>query len=154
MSASLGNLDQYDQMLSIHYKFVSQQYAKTAGDLLFVRPRVMGDKYAGLLNLFAQDKPRRYPVAFNEATRQDDLFDIALPAGYVVDGLPDPVQADCDYASYKSEIKVADGVLHYHRTFVIKNVEVPTQKLPEIRGFLKQVAADQEASAVLRRTSQ
>jgi len=153
VSASLGNLDQYDQMLSINYKFVSQEYAKTAGDLLFVRPRVMGDKYARLLTLFAQDKPRQYPVAFNEATRQDDLFDIALPAGYVVDGLPQPVQADCDYASYKSELKVADGVLHYHRTFEIKNVEVPTQKLPEIRSFLKQVAADQEASAVLRRTT-
>jgi hypothetical protein len=153
MSASLGNLEQYDQMLTMNYKFVSQQYAKAAGDLLFVRPRVMGDKYANLLALFAQDKPRQYPVAFEEATRQDDMFDIALPAGYAVDGLPKPVQADCDYATYHSEIKVTDGVLHYHRTFEIKNVEVPTQKLPEIRNFLQQVAADQEASAVLRRTN-
>jgi transglutaminase-like putative cysteine protease len=153
VSASLGNLEKYDEMLSIHYKFVSQEYAKSAGDLLFVRPRVMGDKYANLLTLFAQDKPRQYPVAFDEATRQDDVFDIALPAGFAVDGLPKAVQVDCDYATYKSESTVADGVLHYHRTFEIKNVEVPTTKLPEIRTFLRQVAADQEASAVLRRTT-
>jgi transglutaminase-like putative cysteine protease len=151
--ASLGNLDQYDQSLVIDYKFVSQRYAKSAGDLLFVRPRVMGDKYADLLTLFAQDKPRQYPIEFAEATRQDDLFDITLPAGYVVDGLPKPVQADSDFATYHSEIKVTDGVLHYHRTFEIKNVEVPTDKLPEIRNFLQQVAADQEASAVLRRST-
>ena len=150
--ASLGNLDQYDKSLVIDYKFVSQGYAKSTGDLLFVRPRVMGDEDSGLLTLFAQDKPRQYPIAFNEATRQDNMFDIALPAGYAVDGLPKPVQADCDYATYKSEIEVADGVLHYHRTFEIKNVEVPTEKLPEIRSFLTaNVAADQEASAVLRR---
>ncbi len=152
-SASLGNLEQFDKNLVIKYKFVSQGYAKSAGDLLFVRPRVVGDKYADLLTLFAQDKPRQYPIAFEEATRQDDLFDITLPAGYAVDGLPKPVQADCDYASYHSEIKVADGVLHYHRTFEIKNIDVPTQKLPEIRSFLQQVAADQQESAVLRRTS-
>ena len=113
----------------------------------------MGDKDTGLLRLFTQQKPRKYPIEFAEATRQDDLFDITLPAGYVVDGLPEPVQASCDYASYRSETKVADGVLHYKRTFEIKDVLVPTEKLGELRTFLQQVAADQEAAAVLRRSA-
>lgn len=151
--ASLGNLDKYDDVLSLNYKFVSPAYANAAGDLLFVRPRVVGDKNTGMLRLFTEHKPRKYPIEFEEATRQDDVFDISLPAGYVVDGLPQPVQADCDYASYRSETKFADGVLHYKRTFEIKDVMVPKEKLPAVRDFLQQVAADQQSAAVLRRVA-
>ena len=151
--ASIGNLEQYDQSLSLEYKFVSPGYASTAGDLLFLRPRIVGDKSTGMLRLFTEHKPRKYPIDFGEATRQDDVFDITLPAGYVVDGLPQPVQADCEYATYKSDTKVADGVLHYKRTFEIKDVIVPTDKLPAVRDFLQQVAADQQSAAVLRRAT-
>ena len=152
-SGTIANLEQYDQSLILGYKFFTRGYANSTGDLLLVRPRVLGDKYTWLLRLFAEQKPRKYPIEFDEATRQDDLFDITLPAGYVVDGLPEPVQASCDYASYRSETKVADGVLHYKRTFEIKDVLVPTEKLGELRTFLQQVAADQEAAAVLRRAA-
>jgi len=151
--ATLGNLEQYDQNLMVDYKFVSAGYATSAGDLLFVRPRVVGDKNTGTLRLFAEHKPRKYPIQFEEATRQDDVFDITLPIGYVVDGLPKPVQVNCDYASYKSETKVADGVLHYKRTFEITDVMVPTEKLPAVRDFLQQVVADQQSSVVLRRAT-
>jgi hypothetical protein len=153
-AASLGNLDKYDDMLTLHYKFSSVGYAKAAGDLLVVSPRVVGDKYTQLLDLFTvAGKPRKYPIEFAEATRQDDMFDITLPAGFVADGLPKPVQVDCPYATYSSETKVADGVLHYKRTFEVKDVLVPTEKLPEIRKFLQQVAADQRSAAVLRRVT-
>jgi len=151
--ASLGNLEKYDDTLSLAYKFVSPGYANAAGDLLFVRPRVVGDKDTGMLRLFTEHKPRQYPIEFDEATRQDDVFDITVPAGFVIDGLPQPVQADCDYASYRSETKFADGILHYKRTFEIKDVMVPKEKLPAVRDFLQQVAADQQAAAVLRRAT-
>jgi len=151
--ATLGNLEQNDESFVLDYKFVSTGYASSAGDLLFVRPRVVGDKSTSYLRLFTQQKPRKYPIQFEEATRQDDVFDITLPPGYVVDGLPKPVQAECDYATYKSETSVVNGVMHYKRSFEIKDVTIPTEKLPAIRDFLQQVAADQSTSAVLRRAT-
>jgi hypothetical protein len=152
-AASIGNLEQYDQNLSLDYKFVSPGYASAAGDMLFVRPRVVGDKDTAYLRLFTEHKPRKYPIQFEEATRQDDIFDITLPAGYAVDGLPKPVDASCDYATYKSETTVADGVLHYKRSFEVKDVDIPIEKLPEIRAFLQQVASDQQSAAVLKKTA-
>lgn len=152
-AASLGNLEQFGQNFSLDYKFVAPGYANAAGDLLFVRPRVVGDKNTGYLRLFTEQKPRKYPVQFEEATRQDDIFDITLPPGYVVDGLPKPVEADCEYATYKSQTTFTDGALHYKRSFEVKDVTVPVDKLPEIRAFLQQVAADQESAAVLKRTT-
>jgi len=147
--ASLGNLEQYDQSLTVNYKFAVDGYAKTAGNLLILRPGVVGTKGSNLLS----GKPRKYPIEFLEATRQDDVFDIDLPAGYVVDELPKPVLAECAYGTYKSEVLVADNVLHYKRTYEIRDVTVPTQKLDEVRDFFHQIAADEKSSAVLRRAT-
>ena len=148
-SASIGNLEKYDESLTLKYKFAVDGYAKTAGDLLILRPRVVGAKGSNLLS----GKPRKYPIEFIEATRQDDIFDITLPPGYVVDELPKPVLAECAYGTYKSEVQVADNVLHYKRTYEIKDVVVPTQKLDEVRDFFHQISADERASAVLRRAN-
>ena len=148
--ASISNLEKDNETLVLNYKFVSPGYASNSDNLLFVRPRVVGDKETGLLRVFTEQKPRRYPVQFEEATRQDDMFDIVVPSGYVVDSLPESVKADCEYATYRSETKFADGVVHYKRTFEIKDVMVPTEKLPQLHGFLQQVMADQNALVVLR----
>jgi hypothetical protein len=148
-SAQLGNLEKYDDNLMVHYKFAVDAYAKTAGDLLIIRPRVIGEKGSSILT----GKPRKYPIEFTEATLQTDSFDITLPAGYVVDELPQPVDAKCDFASYKSNVEVKDNILHYKRTYEIKGVVVPTEKLPEVRDFFHQVAAAEKSSAVLRRAN-
>ena len=150
--ASVGNLEKYDDNLTLNYKFVVENYAKTAGNLLIVRPRVIGSKGGFVFNT-ENGKPRKYPIEFSEATRQDDVFDITLPAGYVVDELPPPVLAQCDYATYKSEVQVTDGTLHYKRTYEITSVHVPTEKLDEVRSFFRQVSADERSSAVLRRSN-
>jgi transglutaminase-like putative cysteine protease len=147
--ASVGNLDKYDENFSLHYQFVVQGYAKTAGDLLILRPRVVGDKGSNILT----GKARKYPIEFEGTSLQSDVFDITLPAGYVVDELPEPVEAKCDYATYKSNVEVKDNVLHYKRTYEINGVVVPTEKLPEVRDFFRQIAAAEKSSAVLRRAT-
>jgi len=147
--ASLGNLDKYDENLLLHYQFVVEGYAKTAGDLLILRPRVVGDKGSNILT----GKARKYPIEFEGTTLQSDVFDITLPAGYIVDELPLPVEVKCDYATYKSNVEVKDNVLHYKRTYEINGVVVPTEKLPEVRDFFHQIAAAEKSSAVLRRAT-
>jgi hypothetical protein len=148
-SASVGNLEKYDDNLTLHYEFAMDNYAKLAGNLLLLRPRVIGEKASDLLEI----RERKYPVQFNEATLQSDSFDIALPAGYVVDDLPEPVRVVSDFGEYRSQIEVKNNVLHYSRTYEIKSVIVPTQKLNDLKQFYRQIAADERASAVLRRAN-
>ena len=147
--ASLGNLDKYDETLTLDYKFQVAGYAKTAGDLLIVRPRVLGENGSSILT----GKPRKYPIEFGEATLQTDNFDIALPAGYVVDELPPAVRAVCDYGTYKSDVQVKDNILHFTRSYEIKDLVVPTEKLAEVRDFFSQIAIDEKSSAVLRKAT-
>ena len=46
--ASVVNLNQTDQPFGFHYAFEAQNYAKNAGGLLLVRPRVLGVKASGI----------------------------------------------------------------------------------------------------------
>jgi hypothetical protein len=148
-SASIGNLDRFGEILSLHYKFTSEGYAKNAGDLLILRPHIVGALPSAIL----EGKPRKYPIQFREATRQDDVFDINLPAGYVLDELPPTASASCEYASYRREIQVKGDKLHYQRTYEVKDIVVPAEKLDEVKPFLEQMAAGDNASAVLRRAN-
>lgn len=144
--ATIANLENYQESLLLNYKFFAEGYAKRAGDLLVVRPRVVGSKGSAIL----AGKARKYPIEFLEATRQDDQIDITLPAGYVVDELPEPVKAECAYGTYKSEVQVEGNKLHYKRTYEIRDIQVPTQKLAEVKDFFAQIAAAERSSAVLK----
>jgi transglutaminase-like putative cysteine protease len=147
--ASIGGLDKIDDTLTLKYSFAAHGYAQNAGALLIFRPRVLGEKGWAILS----GKPRKYPIQFQEATRQDDVFDIAVPAGYVVDDLPAPTSVSCDYGSYKSEVKFSDGVLHYKRTYEITDLVVPTLKLNQAKDFLEEVSADENSAVALKRAS-
>jgi len=94
---------------------------------------------------------RKYPVEFMDATLQTDDYKITLPAGFIADDLPDPVDVKSDYGTYKSKSDVTDGTLHYQRTFERKDVMVATQKFPGLRDFIHRVSADENANAVLRK---
>jgi len=147
--ASIGNLEKYNESLTVDYHFVADGYAKPAGNLLILRPRVVGEKGSSILT----GKDRKYPIEFSGTSLQSDVFDITLPVGYVVDELPAAVDVHCAYAAYKSDIQVKDNILHYQRTYEISSVIVPTDKLPEVRDFFHQVAAAEKSSAVLRRAT-
>jgi hypothetical protein len=150
-AASVGNLDHYDLALTLKYNFAAANYARSAGDLLIVRPRVLGQK--GLVIPVDKDKKRLYPVELHEPSLQSDDFEITLPPGYVVDELPSPVEAKCDYGYYSSHVEVTGNTLHYKRTYEIKEVTVPAEKLDAFRDFLRQINSDERQSAVLRKAA-
>jgi len=150
-AASVGNLDQYNLALTLKYSFAAENYARSAGNLLIVRPRVLGQK--GFMLPSEKDKKRLYPVELAEPSLQSDDFEITLPPGYVVDELPPSTEAKCEYGSYHSQVEVNGNTLHYKRTYEIKNVAVPPQKLEAFRDFLRQINSDERQSAVLRKAN-
>ncbi len=133
------------------YTLEAANYAKTVGDLLLVRPRVLGIKTHGFLET---KEPRRYPVEFDGPMRDTDMFEIELPAGYQVDELPRPVDVDDGFASYRSKTEMAGGRLRYTRTLEIKDLSVPANQTDKLKAFYRIIADDERNSAVLKRTVQ
>lgn len=148
--ASVTNLKQTERPFECDYSLVAENYAKVAGNLLLVRPRVVGTKTMGILET---KEPRRFPVEFEGPARDTDTFEITLPAGYEVDDLPPPVDADYSFASYHSKSEVSGNVLRYTRTFEMKGLSVPLSKVDDLKKFYRVIAGDERSTAVLKPSS-
>ena len=138
-----------DTMLpfGLTYSIVVRRYAKTAGDLLLVRPRLIGIKGSGLLET---KEPRQLPVVFDGPRHDTDVFEITIPAGYVVDDLPPAADLDYSFASYHSKTEATGNVLKYTRTFEIKELSVPVDKMEELKKLYRFIAGDERNTAVLK----
>ncbi len=145
--ASLVNLQQTDQPFGFNYAFESPNYAKNAGNLLLVRPRVIGSKGSGFLET---KEPRKFSIEFEGPARDTDVFEISIPAGYVVDDLPPPVDADFGFASYHAKTVVNGNVVGYTRTFEVKELTVPVAKAEDLKKFYRIIAGDERSTVVLK----
>jgi hypothetical protein len=145
--ATLLNVQQTDQPFGFNYSFESENYAKNAGDLLLVRPRVIGNKSLGFLET---KEPRAFAIELEEPTRDTDTFEITIPSGYAVDDVPPPVDVDYGFASYHSKIEVKGNVVGYTRTFEVKELSVPVNKAEDLKRFYRIIASDERNTVVLK----
>jgi len=148
--AAVANVENYDRDLVLRYGFAATHYAKTAGNLLLVRPRVLEEKSRRTLE--QDNKPRKFPVEFDGPSLQTDVFEITLPPGYKVDELPLPVDVDTGAVRYRSKVEVKGNVLHYESEFQVKDVLVPLERMPELKKLFRQQAADERSAAVFKRS--
>lgn len=147
MDYQVENLEDFDKELVVKYSFQAENYAKTVGGMILVRPRVFGSKSGGMLDL----KDRKYPYELESPTLQTDEFRIKLPFGYTVDELPPPTAVQNPAATYSSEARLEGDVLTYKREFKAEQVMVPTEKLGELNAAYKKIQADERNAAVLKR---
>ena len=150
VKSSVKNAQASDQPFEWNYELKVASYAKSSGDLLLVRPRILGSKSSALLET---RKPRQHPVEFSGPQRDTDVFEIELPAGYEVDELPPPVNAEHGFASYQSRTEIRDHVLRYTRSFEIRELSVPVAKADSLRDLYRTIASDERMVVVLKRTA-
>ena len=113
-----------------------------------VRPRVLGVEASRLLET---PEPRQNPVEFDAAVEDTDLFEIEVPAEYRLDDLPPPVDVDYGFAAYHSRTEFAAHVLRYRRSFELRSLSVPTERVGELRQLYRTIEGDERAAAVLTR---
>jgi hypothetical protein len=145
--ATVVNLQHTDQPFGFDYSFESDSYAKNAGNLLLLRPRVMGSKSSAILET---KEPRKFPVEFEGPVRDTDSFEITIPPGYEVDDLPPPVDSEYSFAGYHSRTEAKGDVIHYTRTFEVKELSVPVEKMEDLKKFYRIVASDERNTVVLK----
>jgi uncharacterized protein DUF3857/transglutaminase superfamily protein len=146
-SAKVINVDRSDMPFGFNYSFEARNYAKNAGGLLFVRPRVVGSKTRSLMET---KEPRKFPIEFEGPAMDTDRFEITLPPGYEVDDLPPPVDADYGFASYHAKTEAKGNVVIYTRTFEVKQLSVPVSQAAELKRFYRMIASDERNTAVLK----
>ncbi len=88
-SLRIANVMETDRPLVFDYSFQAPGYAHAVGDMLLVRPRILGSKSSGILETA---EPRRFAIELASAVSDSDTFEISLPPGYRVVDLAPPVR--------------------------------------------------------------
>jgi len=125
-------------------------YAHSAGPLLLLRPRVMGTNARTPPDVM-ESKTRKYPIEIGHPGLWRSSYDITLPAGYVVDETPDPVDVDMDFASYHASATAQGNVLHYEMVYVVRQVEIPADRAADFRKLESAILSDEKGTAVLKK---
>jgi hypothetical protein len=146
---NLENENEIDKDLVLHYKFTASHYAKSAGPLLLVRPRVIGE----MAGAYDVTKPRHYAYEFDAPFLRSDSVEITLPDGYSVDELPEPAKAVFPFAEYTSKSEKAGNVLKYTREYKMQTTQVPLDGMEQLRKLFSQIGADEKNMAVLKKSN-
>lgn len=140
------NVKERSKPLELSYVISCTGYAKKAGGLLLIRPRVIGSD-----TMPFDKKVRKYPIDLEETGTWKDIFDVQLPEGYVADELPEPVDLDMDFASYHSSVTTKNNVLHYERSYVVKKVDLPAASFQQVQNLMGTIAGDEQATAIFKK---
>jgi hypothetical protein len=140
------NAESLNKDLTTSYSLIADRFGKPMGPLLMIRPRVLGSE-----NLRTDQKKRQVPINLNQTMQEQDDYTIELPTGYAVDEIPDPVKLDLGFASYESSSTVKDNILHYTRTYTVREVTLPADKYSDVQKLAGVIAADEQSSAVLKK---
>jgi len=145
----LVNADDIDKDLIIRFNISAAHYAKNAGAMLLVRPRVLGE----LAGPWDPNKPRHYAYDFRAPFLDRDTVEISLPDGFKVDELPDPAKATFPFAEYVSKTESTEGILRYTREYKQLATEVSMDQMDQLKKFFGQINLDEKNMAVLKRAN-
>lgn len=148
VQASLGNLADQARPVVWRYALEAEGFAKASGDLLLVRPRVLGIRTQSFLEV---PEPRENAIEFKGPSRETDSFEITLPVDYAVEELPPPVDVELEFATYHSKVELTGNVLRYTRSLEYRQLSVPVNRAQALRDLYRAIHADERALAVLSR---
>jgi hypothetical protein len=140
------NVESLNKSLTTTFSLDASRYGKKMGPLLMVRPRVLGREDFEL-----NHEPRTVAIDLKQTMQEQDEYSIELPAGYVVDEMPQPVSLDLGFASYQSSSRLDGNVLHYSRTYTVRELTLPAERYGELQKLAGVIAADEQSSAVLKK---
>lgn len=147
---AIENLDDLSKDLVVRYSLSAPVYAKIAGSLMLVRPRVLGQKAERVLDL----KERAHGYETEGPSLQSDDIQITIPSELDVDELPAPTKLSTPILTYVSEATFKENALHYRREYRVKDFDVPLAGLPELNKAFSSILADERSSAVFKKKSE
>jgi len=145
----IRNLDDPQSDLIVSYRFTAPSYAKRAGGLLVIRPRVLGQKTVDLTS--RAKGPRLTSIGLLETTALErDEFAFELPEGFVAEELPKPVDLEAGFAFYKSTTETSGRQLVYRREYRLREPTLPAARYDEAVKFYLAVGTDEKQVALVK----
>ena len=85
------------------------------------------------------------------ANSYSETVRVQLPAGFVVDEVPDAVKLDTAFGSYATSYEVRNGELIFKRQLSQRATTIPAAQYDVVRKFFESIRAAEQAPVVLAR---
>jgi Domain of Unknown Function with PDB structure (DUF3857)/Transglutaminase-like superfamily len=136
-----GNLPIVAELLEL----TAPNYAQISGKRLFVAPNLLTKLYRKL----TPDTSRKYPVQLNFAYTDIDSVEIEIPAGYIPEALPAPVNISGAFGRYSCMVKVEGTRIFYYRSLENFSGRFPASSYAELVKFREQVYKADRSKVVM-----
>lgn len=146
----VGNDADLSKPFTLSYDIHATNYAQSAGPLLMVRPRVLGNESFGL-DRAESGKKRLLPIDLGSTRKVHDESTIELPAGYTVEELPEPLHFDAGFATYTSKVTANGRELKYDRILTVREIMLPSDRYHEVEDLSRMINTDEQRTAVLKK---
>lgn len=134
-----------DASFGLDVEFAVPQYAQLMQNRLLVFKPVIVGRRGGI---FLTEARREQPVMLDSnAMRETTTFN--LPAGFVVDEMPDAVSLETPFGRYSTKYESKDGKLIFTRSLTTNRTTVPVDKYNSVKDFYTKIMAAEQAPVVL-----
>jgi hypothetical protein len=130
---------------ALNVDFTAVRYGQLIEERLLVfKPAIVARRQSLSLN-----EPARKHAVVLESHAYTETVSVKLPAGFVVDELPDAVKMDAPFGTYATTCKVENGQLRYTRTLIVRGATIPVNDYATVRDFFEKIRAAEASPVVL-----
>jgi len=138
---------QSDSAFDMDVEFTAPAYGQLMqGRLLVFKPAVANRSST----VYLTEKDRKLPVVL-ESNSFNEKVTVNLPAGFVVDEMPDPVKIETPFGKYSTSYEAKDGKLLFTRSLTMTRGTVTVDKYNDVRNFFSKMRDAEQAPVVLLR---
>lgn len=132
--------------LKKHLDINMQQYATKMGNRFLIQLNSINDQ----TYIPPYARKREMPLYFRRNFSENDTVKIQIPEKFKVEAIPEPVEINKEFASFKCKTEVEDNSIIYYREFIILKGQYPKEQYNEFRDFLEKVAKADASSAIIK----
>ena len=147
--ASVSKIEPADESaagrFALNVNFTAARYGQLMkGRLLIFKPAVVARRQS----LPLTETARKHAVVL-ESYAYTETVNVKLPAGFVVDELPNAVKLDEAFGTYATTYKVDKGQLRFTRTMVVRGATIPVGDYATVRSFFEKIRTAEASPVVL-----
>jgi hypothetical protein len=136
-----------DSIFDLDVEFVAPSYAQLMQNRLLVfKPVIVSRRN----ELSLTEPNRNNPVLLKPLAMRETVV-VNLPAGFIVDEMPDAVNLETAFGNYATSYEVKEGKLYFTRSLRITRATVPVEKYGSVRDFYAKMRNAEQSPVVLLR---
>lgn len=133
--------------LTCTFKARFNQFGVNSGNRLFVNPAVFHRETPSDI---PKEAVRKFPIHYHYPYTTIDTVFISLPSGYIVEGIPEPIDLQTVFGRYLSSFLVEDNRLCFVRMMRIDQQHIPVEQYEQYLSFIKSAVKSDQSKLVLR----